>query len=157
MRADAFSCPGCKAPMAPRPYRGVEIDQCSACRGVWFDTGELARAARKPLPAFLRSGPSSRACPTCAVPLVVGRLGPVEVDACPTCRGAFFDAGEALRLMPIDTEPVARPGRPARPTADEVRQAEADRMRCREVYSRIVTAKIATRAADGVLRTIFGL
>lgn len=154
MGADTILCPGCKAPMAPRPYRGVEIDACSACRGVWFDTGELARAARKPLPAFLRSGPSSRACPTCAVPLVVGRLGPVEVDACATCRGAYFDAGEALRLMPIDAEPVARPGRPSR---QDARAEEADRLMRRESRSMRTTVDLAVDAADRVLRGILGL
>lgn len=143
--------------MTTRLYRGVEVDQCGACRGVWFDTGELARAARNPLPAFVRSGTSSRACPTCAVPLVVGRLGPVEVDACPTCRGAYLDAGEALRLMPISDEPVARPGHSARPTAEEAREAEANRAMRRELRSKRLNVKLATEATEGVLRSILGL
>lgn len=154
MSADTIVCPGCQGPMAPRPYRGVTIDQCSACRGIWFDRGELARAARKPLPAFVPSGPSPRTCPTCTVPLVVGRLGPVELDACATCRGVFFDAGEALRVMPIDAEPLARPGQP---TSGDVREAEADRSMRRQLRAKRASAKLATAAADGVLRAILGL
>lgn len=153
MSDKTVTCPGCGARMAPRPYRGVEVDQCTACRGVWFDTGELARAARATLPTFARTGASPRTCPTCAVPMVVGRLGPVEVDACGTCRGAYFDAGETLRLMPVSDAPVARPGRDATPTVPGAATYE-ERAAARD---RRATAKIATTAADGVLRAILGL
>ena len=34
-------CPKCGAPLVTVPYRGVELDKCSRCQGVWFDCGEL--------------------------------------------------------------------------------------------------------------------
>ena len=34
-------CPKCGAPLVPVPYRGVELDKCSRCQGVWLDCGEL--------------------------------------------------------------------------------------------------------------------
>lgn len=34
-------CPKCGAPLVAVHYRGVELDKCSHCRGVWLDCGEL--------------------------------------------------------------------------------------------------------------------
>jgi hypothetical protein len=34
-------CPKCGAHLVAVPYRGVELDKCSRCQGVWFDCGEL--------------------------------------------------------------------------------------------------------------------
>lgn len=146
------TCPGCSARMAPRPYRGVEIDQCVGCRGVWFDTGELARAARTTLPPFVRTGASTRHCPTCAVPMVVGRLGPVEVDACGTCRGAYFDAGESLRLMTVSDEPVARSRRDAAPADPSGRTDEE----LRAIRRRTTDMRLASTVVFGVLGAILG-
>lgn len=36
-------CPKCAAPLVPMPFRGIEIDKCSGCAGVWLDTHELER------------------------------------------------------------------------------------------------------------------
>lgn len=140
------TCPACGEAMAARPHRGVEIDQCSACRGIWFDTGELARAAKKALPTFVRSGPSARRCPTCAVPLVLGQLGPVEVDACATCRGAFLDAGESRQLMP---DPVART---KRQEIEDERARAAERSAASRPLRRVRDGRVAV----DILQSIFG-
>jgi hypothetical protein len=34
-------CPKCGAALVAVPYRGIEIDKCSRCQGIWLDTGEL--------------------------------------------------------------------------------------------------------------------
>jgi len=34
-------CPKCGAPLVTRHHRGVEIEPCSHCQGVWLDRGEL--------------------------------------------------------------------------------------------------------------------
>jgi hypothetical protein len=34
-------CPKCGAELVPVPYRGIELDKCSRCQGVWLDFGEL--------------------------------------------------------------------------------------------------------------------
>ena len=34
-------CPKCGAHLVPVPYRGVEVDKCSRCQGLWLDCGEL--------------------------------------------------------------------------------------------------------------------
>jgi hypothetical protein len=34
-------CPKCGAELVAITYRGVELDKCTACQGVWLDCGEL--------------------------------------------------------------------------------------------------------------------
>ena len=34
-------CPKCAGELVAVPYRGVELDKCSRCQGVWLDFGEL--------------------------------------------------------------------------------------------------------------------
>ncbi len=34
-------CPKCGSPLVAITYRGVELDKCSRCQGLWFDCGEL--------------------------------------------------------------------------------------------------------------------
>jgi Zn-finger nucleic acid-binding protein len=34
-------CPKCGAELVPVHYRGIELDKCSRCQGVWLDFGEL--------------------------------------------------------------------------------------------------------------------
>ena len=38
-------CPKCAAPLVAVPYRGIELDRCSRCQGVWLDFGELEQIA----------------------------------------------------------------------------------------------------------------
>lgn len=38
-------CPKCGAALIEVSYKGVDIDKCSGCGGVWLDTGELERIA----------------------------------------------------------------------------------------------------------------
>ena len=35
--------PKCAGELIPVPYRGVELDKCSGCQGVWLDFGEHAQ------------------------------------------------------------------------------------------------------------------
>jgi hypothetical protein len=34
-------CPKCGAELISVPYRGIDLDKCARCRGVWLDVGEL--------------------------------------------------------------------------------------------------------------------
>lgn len=38
-------CPKCGAALVAVPYRGIELDKCSRCQGVWLDFGELEQVA----------------------------------------------------------------------------------------------------------------
>lgn len=36
-----FRCPKCGAALVAVHYKGIEIDKCSRCQGLWLDCGEL--------------------------------------------------------------------------------------------------------------------
>lgn len=38
-----MDCPACRTRLQPYEKRGVEIDVCPGCRGVWLDRGELEK------------------------------------------------------------------------------------------------------------------
>jgi ribosomal protein S27AE len=40
-------CPRCGASLGHRPYKGVSLDYCPNCHGVWLDAGELAMLAHE--------------------------------------------------------------------------------------------------------------
>ena len=37
----SMKCPKCGMELIEIDYRGIKIDKCSACHGVWLDAGEL--------------------------------------------------------------------------------------------------------------------
>lgn len=39
-------CPKCGMKLVEIDYRGVKIDKCSGCEGVWLDAGELNSASQ---------------------------------------------------------------------------------------------------------------
>lgn len=39
-------CPKCGMELQEVSFRGLHIDQCAACQGVWLDAGELERLAK---------------------------------------------------------------------------------------------------------------
>jgi uncharacterized protein len=41
--ADPLTCPKCGGPMRSYERNGVTVDQCSDCRGIFLDRGELDR------------------------------------------------------------------------------------------------------------------
>jgi ribosomal protein L37AE/L43A len=53
-RAAAMICPRCGATLVHRPYKGVLLDACPGCHGVWLDAGELAMLAHEPERELLR-------------------------------------------------------------------------------------------------------
>ena len=39
-------CPKCGMELIEVDYKGIKVDECSQCRGVWFDSGELDAVSR---------------------------------------------------------------------------------------------------------------
>jgi len=56
-----MNCPSCGAALARTDRRGVEIDTCPDCRGVWLDRGELEKILRlEAAPATPAARPSGQ-------------------------------------------------------------------------------------------------
>src|SRR3954454_13171833 len=53
-RSGHMVCPRCGGRLADRAWRGVSLDNCSDCHGLWLDAGELAMLAHEPERELLR-------------------------------------------------------------------------------------------------------
>lgn len=45
-----LGCPACGGPLEPHEFpsmRGIELDRCSACEGLWLDAGEARQLAAR--------------------------------------------------------------------------------------------------------------
>lgn len=104
------------------PSGRIEIDYCPACRGIWFDGGELEALLKQPRGNVLdfdsplwTEGRTSIPCPrhrsermrerglsTARAGSLLSRLpGDVDVlniDQCPRCHGIWLDSGELDQL-----------------------------------------------------------
>jgi Zn-finger nucleic acid-binding protein len=93
--------------MKPNQYKGVDYDQCKNCGGLWFDALEAEELVEIKGAAELDTGdPKEGArmnkkwevkCPACNVPMLPVHdveQPHIQLEACPACKGTFFDAGE---------------------------------------------------------------
>ena len=53
-KAAGMTCPRCGGTLAHRVWRGVSLDTCTSCHGLWLDVGELAMLAHEPERELLR-------------------------------------------------------------------------------------------------------
>jgi len=111
----AMRCPKCRADMEQVTIDGTEIDRCSACRGLWFDDGELSAISNKEAAAVLDIGSVKQGkaqnsiedyrCPRCAGEmkrLSDPRQPHIWYEQCESCHGSYFDAGELKDLASLD-------------------------------------------------------
>ena len=41
-----MKCPKCGMELIALDYKGIEVDKCSECEGIWLDAGELEAVSR---------------------------------------------------------------------------------------------------------------
>ena len=103
----AMRCPKCKADMDALVFKGVEIDRCSKCSGLWFDAGEVERLRDAGVAEAIDLGDASIGkqhnaldkypCPRCSgamIRMVDPQQKHIWYEQCGVCSGSFFDAGE---------------------------------------------------------------
>lgn len=101
-----LACPKCTNYMFPGRKKGVQIDCCSSCSGIWLDKGELATIAHTPqdipgAPQMLKSTPTNYPCPRCGSKLnehPYSTGGELLVDSCTGCSGVYLDRGELEKI-----------------------------------------------------------
>lgn len=104
--------------------RGVRIDLCSSCCGIWFDLGEVALYLRRmrssssiqvPKDACFQVSCSGRGrdCPACSGrTLRAGATSRVPFLVCSACRGVFLPQSTVLGVLensgrePVVFDPV---------------------------------------------------
>jgi Zn-finger nucleic acid-binding protein len=108
-------CPACKKDMLAVEYNNVELDWCTSCQGVWFDSTELELLLKSMklngrnllLDDILHSpeaisSEKKRKCPICRKKMkktTIGEHPGVLVDVCPQGHGLWFDGGEVAQLF----------------------------------------------------------
>ena len=104
-----MKCPRCSSSFLRTilTQKGIEIDRCPACRGIWLDKGEVYRFAAQPIQlqfeidqARKQAKPSSLLNPKTGRPMLQIRLGGRGVGffECPTTMGMWVDGSEVGKL-----------------------------------------------------------
>lgn len=107
-------CPECHRVMIIVESHRIELDYCTNCGGVWFDTTELElflEAAGLPGTEFtpevllrlpeVKETPHPRKCPICRQKMRDVTIGepPIVIDLCRRGQGIWFDGGEMQQLL----------------------------------------------------------
>ncbi len=118
-------CPACREEMIVVEYKQIELDFCTLCKGVWFDTDELelllGSLNLKPGQLFQplreKSAEEVRNCPYCRRKMekvIVGNTirngvyaGGVMIDRCSKGHGLWFDGGELDTVIKGMQQPAA--------------------------------------------------
>ena len=96
-------------------YDKIELDQCTQCHGVWFDSGELELLLKSfdlkdadislgnlVTAAEAETSEQKRKCPICGHKMLKRALEEepeVIVDVCQYGHGLWFDGGELALIM----------------------------------------------------------
>jgi Zn-finger nucleic acid-binding protein len=107
-------CPACKSLLIVVEWRQIELDHCPACKGTWFDAGELdlllagidlsAEAGLRQLLGQPESDTDEKRirCPRCRRKMRKAVFrdaeGGITVDLCDRGDGVWFDRGEVTAL-----------------------------------------------------------
>jgi len=102
-------CPKCDAGLQARLDRGIEVEACPVCRGLWLTPAELDQLENLEFSdeankgsLFLISRESDLKCPCCSAPLrrFNYRFFDLEMDFCPD-HGYWLDKDEDTRILEI--------------------------------------------------------
>jgi Zn-finger nucleic acid-binding protein len=108
-------CPVCNSDMIVVEHNQIELDYCTDCHGVWFDSEELElllkslglESSELLLHNLLQSPEADstekkRNCPICRQKMkktVIGEKQGILIDVCSFEDGLWFDGGEVAHLL----------------------------------------------------------
>ena len=108
-------CPVCKSDMIVVEYHNIELDYCTDCKGVWFDSGELELMLKsyqvegiEPFIENISNSPDTPSsekrwkCPICSRKMrkkTIGEQPRLLIDMCGKGHGLWFDGGEITQLI----------------------------------------------------------
>jgi Zn-finger nucleic acid-binding protein len=109
-RVEEMNCPRCHAALSLEKYRGIEVDRCSSCKGMWLEYHELDQLEDAVMDdddvkgsVMFRSYQGDLHCPTCqsGMQMFHYRAYDLEMDFCPNEHGFWLDSGEEKRVLEI--------------------------------------------------------
>lgn len=102
-----MKCPKCAEALEVVEYASIQVDRCTGCKGIWFDMLEHEHLKTIEGSESIDIGDEQVGrkyrdmtrvpCPVCKTDMIrmVDREQPhIWYEACTTCYGVFFDAGE---------------------------------------------------------------
>lgn len=132
-------CPRCKVELQKRHYKGVQVDECENCHGIFFDRGELEKARDNAdedlrwLDFVLFSVGELKKleqdqvdCPKCGFTMEALQYAGSEVilSKCSNCQGVWLDHGEFQKIISYLESLVA--SQSAEDLSESVRQQVVD-------------------------------
>lgn len=114
-----IKCPVCNIPLKRSRYKGVVLDFCKKCGGIWFDEGEfqsvidsllssdkisiqtIKEAYRDKVIPYSRERNPVRKCPHCHLDMHTFNYSydsNIFLDKCLTCQGIWTDKNEILQV-----------------------------------------------------------
>ena len=103
-----MDCPKCGSNLKLAKYKGIEVDKCESCEGMWLDYPELDELEDTVLDAdeqkgsmITRPGESEFKCPKCLGPMQQFRYRYNEIwlEVCAEEHGFWLDKGEEKRVL----------------------------------------------------------
>lgn len=105
-----MKCPRCNVDLKLENYRGIEVDRCPRCEGLWLDQHELDQLEdtifdedeRKGMMDYSRR-PSDIQCPKCQGSMTIFnyRAYNLPIDSCDKEHGFWLDRGEEKRVLEL--------------------------------------------------------
>ena len=105
-----MNCPRCSAQLKVQTFKGIDVDRCPTCEGMWLDHGELDQMEDTVMDddhakgtMFFRAEGSDLQCPKCNAPMKWFRYRHynLELDFCEAEHGFWLDKGEEKRVLEI--------------------------------------------------------
>ena len=105
-----MDCPRCSAPLEVKSLKGIDVDRCGGCDGLWLDHAELDLLEDTVMDDDERKGtmmyavrPSDISCPRCAGPMRTFnyRAYNLPLDECEVQHGFWLDSGEEKRVLDL--------------------------------------------------------
>ena len=105
-----MNCPRCNSALKIETHKGIEVDRCPKCEGMWLDYHELDQLEDTVLDIdptkgtmFFSSQGSELACPKCQEEMKWFRYRHynLELDFCEAEHGFWLDKGEEKRVLEI--------------------------------------------------------
>ena len=108
-------CPRCSAELKAEEYKGIAVDRCPDCQGLWLDYTELDKLEDVTLDDDEEKGtliydprPSDISCPRCGGPMTTFdyRAWNLQLDLCEKQHGFWLDRGEEVRVLDLMKERI---------------------------------------------------
>jgi Zn-finger nucleic acid-binding protein len=110
-----MDCPNCEIPLRRFNIGSVSLDECSRCRGIWFDKNELEEAKDEIDPELrwmnmqiwhqqprFQLTDHLHDCPKCKkvkMQLITYQEPDVDVSYCPFCEGSWLDVDDFEKII----------------------------------------------------------